>query len=398
MREQVVTTRGGAAAAANRAGRGGAGAQQQQPPQQQRPNTRRARPASGQPSQSVKKRARGGTLRRALRFAPAALKLLLAVGAGLLIFKGYRVATSASFFQLKRVEVLGTQRAARERIEETISRAASQTGVWNADLDAMSKELRTIPWVRAATVARVLPSGMRVRVTERQPQLIARTAAGRLAWVDDEGVALGSATPTEQDFIVRGLDESGTDFAHEQNRERVARAVEMRREWASAGHGGRISEVNLDDLRDVRAHLAGSSSQIEVRLGDRDFGKRLARALKALAEVPQDSPRGPVIYLDATRRDNGVTVGFGDGVRSSPNGLAGPDDTAAASGPDAPTTKREGGQTIGAAARAERARREDAAARKKENAKGKGQKGDERRQAEKPRNASAGATRPRRVG
>ncbi|HYN86100.1 MAG TPA: FtsQ-type POTRA domain-containing protein [Pyrinomonadaceae bacterium] len=392
LREQVATTRGGGAAtAAGRASRGGAQQQQQQP--------RAARPrragGAAQPAQKVSKRARGNLLRRALGYAPLALKVLLAVAAGLLAYKGYRAATSASFFHLRRVEVVGTDKASRERIRETVERAASETGVWNADLDRLSRELRELPWVRSATVARVLPSALRVRVTERQPRLIARNAAGRLAWVDDEGVALGAASPTEQDFIVRGLDESANDFAREQNRERVARALEMKQEWATVGHAERISEVNLDDLRDVRAHLSGANSQIEVRLGDRDFGRRLVRALKALAEVPPDSPRGSVIYLDATR-DKGVTVGFDGGARSGAQGASAPDDVAARAdesrGAGASPARNASLAGDGGAQR-----RADAKP-KREQKEQKEQKPKERRPAEKPRAAGAdGSTRPRRA-
>ncbi|HEX5709675.1 MAG TPA: FtsQ-type POTRA domain-containing protein [Pyrinomonadaceae bacterium] len=394
MREQVVTTRGGrGGAAATRAGRGGAREGQQRPPA-------RAKRAGGasQPAQNVKKRARGNLLRRLLGYAPLALKILLAVAAGVLAYKGYRAATSASFFRLQRVEVVGTDKASPERIRETVERAALDTGVWNADLDRLSRELRSLPWVRSATVARVLPSALRVRVTEREPRVIARNLAGRLAWVDDEGVALGTASPSEQDFIVRGLDEATTEFAREQNRERVARALEMKQEWSTVGHAERISEVNLDDLRDVRAHLSGANSQIEVRLGDRDFGRRLVRALKALAEVPADSPRGAVIYLDATR-DKGVTVGFDGGARGVPvEGSNASGDVAAR-----PEESRDASGATPPARNASLAA--DGGARKREDVKSKRelkeqkeQKQKERRPAEKPRAVGAdGATRPRRA-
>ncbi|HYY43148.1 MAG TPA: cell division protein FtsQ/DivIB, partial [Pyrinomonadaceae bacterium] len=71
----------------------------------------------------------------------------------------------------------------------------------------------------------------------------------------------------------------------------------------------RVSEVNLDDLRDVRAQLAGADSQVEVRLGKDDLTKRLRQALQALDEQRQ-TPRGALIsYIDMTQGKRAV-IGF----------------------------------------------------------------------------------------
>ena len=110
----------------------------------------------------------------------------------LLAFLGYRTAVSASFFKVKTVDVDGATRASREEIRAAVLRL-SNAGVWQADLEVIAKELSELPWVRDAVVTRVLPDGLRVRVTEREPRVIARNASGRLVWVDDDGVLLGAA-------------------------------------------------------------------------------------------------------------------------------------------------------------------------------------------------------------
>ena len=146
------------------------------------------------------------------------------------------------------------------------------------------------------------------------PQVVARTSSGRFAWVDDDGVLLGTAalSNTLPRFFIRGYDEALTDEARQANRERVARAVEMRREWEAAGIVSRVSEVNLEDPRDVRAQLTGDDAQIEVRLGGRDFGTRLAEALQTLDRVRQQYPKMVVTRLHATQAVRGgrVIVGY----------------------------------------------------------------------------------------
>ena len=297
MREQVITPRAGRVGAAAK-GRAGAAVQ---------------RPAARRPAAAKPARQRGFAWKSALLYFPAVLKLLLAVCLGVVAFVGYRAAVSASFFKVRTVDVDGAARASREEIRAAVLRL-SNAGVWQADLEAIAAELRSLPWVRDAVVSRVLPSGLRVRVTERAPRVIARTAAGRLVWVDDDGVLLGAASPGEQDFFIRGLEEARTDEALRQNRERVRAALELASEWERAGLSRRVSEVNLEDLRDVRVQLAGEDADVEVRLGREDLAKRFRQALEVL-DAQRQTPRGPFItYVDVSQGKRAV-IGTGANAR-----------------------------------------------------------------------------------
>jgi cell division protein FtsQ len=238
-------------------------------------------------------RAKSSGLQRVLAYLPLAGKIGLAVVIGILIFAGYRAAASASFFQARNVDVSGTSRASIDEIKAVVRRGAAQTGVWRADLDAISKELKTVAWVRDAVVSRVLPDGLRVRVTEREPRAIVRTSSGKFLWVDDEAFNLGAASPTDQIFM-RGWSEEGNEAARAENRERVQKFLEMTRDWEAKGISRRISEVNLDDMRDVRVQLTGDDSQIEIQLGKEDFGTRLESALMTL-DKQRSTPIGPFI-------------------------------------------------------------------------------------------------------
>lgn len=266
MREQVITPRGG------RVGAKGRGAVSVQ-----RPNTRKTRPASKDSRQ------KGFEWKSALTYVPAVLKTVLAVALGLLAYLGYRTAVSASFFDVKAVDVAGASKASRDEIRAAVMRL-SNAGVWQADLEVIAKELRGLPWVRDAVVTRVLPDGLRVRVTEREPRIIARTGGGRLVWVDDDAVQLGAATPGDEDFFVRGLEEGEGSQARRDNRVRVAAALSLKGDWDKSGLSKRVSEINLSDLEDVRVHLAGDDAGIQVVLGGQDYVKRFRAAVATLDE------------------------------------------------------------------------------------------------------------------
>jgi cell division protein FtsQ len=248
-------------------------------------------------------------------YVPSALKVVVGILVIVTLVVGYRAAASASLFQVRSIDVVGTSRTSADEIEGLTRRAVTRTGVWRADLNALSAELGRLPGVRRAVVSRVLPDGLRVRITERVPVAVVHTGGGHFVWVDDEGVALGEMKPSDQMpvFFIRGWGEDGTEDARKDNVERVRKYSELTKEWAALGLSERVSEVNLIDLRDVRAQLAGNDSQIEVRLGGQELGPRLKIALEAL-DVYKQSPRGSSItYVDM--QTGRVVIGFSSGNR-----------------------------------------------------------------------------------
>jgi len=251
--------------------------------------------------------------RALLNYVPTALKVAFGILALIGLAIGYRAASSASLFQVRGVDVVGTSRTSAEEIEGLVRRTVSRTGVWRADLSELSAEISRLPGVRRAVVTRVLPDGLRVRISERVPVAVVRTSSGHFVWVDDEGVTLGQMKSTDQmpSFFIIGWNEDGTNEARVDNAERVKKYLEALREWQTAGLVDRISEINLFDVRDVRAQLAGDDSQIEVRVGSRDLGSRLKTALEDLDRYKQ-TPRGSSItYVDY--QGDRVVLGFSSG-------------------------------------------------------------------------------------
>lgn len=295
MREQVITQKVG--------NRSGIAAQRRSGAAPQRPARRRS---SGE--------APGFRPRALLGYLPAFLKVALAIVLGVMFFAGYRAAASASFFEVRNVEVQGNSRVSTDEVQKLVRHEVEKTGVWKADLNAINSRLEHLPWVRTAVVSRVLPGGIRVRIAERAPRAVVRTAAGRFRWVDDDAVLLGEMLPTDQipTFFLRGLSEDDSEGARQENGERVQTFLELQRDWDAAGLSERVSEVNLMDLRDVRVQLAGENSRIEVRLGSRDQGERLKGALNALDKHGQMANGSLISYIDmniGTRAILGFTSG-----------------------------------------------------------------------------------------
>jgi cell division protein FtsQ len=292
MKEQVISTRG-----------------QRRSPAQPKGFVQRPARRDGGPA------ARNFSLRAVFGYFPIALKIILSLLVVVTLFVGYRMAASAALFQVHKIDVTGANRTSAEEIESLTRRTVARTGVWRADLDAISRELSHLPGVRRAVVSRVLPDRLRVRVTERTPIAVVRNAAGHFVWVDDEGVTLGEMKPDDQmpAFFIRGWNEDGTEEGRKDNVERVQKYLELLHAWSAAGLSERVSEVTLLDVRDVRVQLAGKDAQIEVRLGSQDPGPRLKIALDAL-DVYRQTPRGSSItYVDL--QTGRVVIGFSSGSK-----------------------------------------------------------------------------------
>jgi cell division septal protein FtsQ len=244
-----------------------------------------------------------GRLRQLINYVPTILKVGLVLTIGVLVFLGYRAAASASFFQVKNIQTRGVLRASNESILSAVRSDLNESGVWRADLEALSDHLEQLPWVRTAIVTRVLPDGIRIRITEREPKVVVRTSGGRLLWVDEDAVVLSEMLPSDQmpTFFLRGWNEEESTTVRAENKERVQRFLQLQNDCDGLGLSERVSEVNLLDVGDVRAQLSGDDSQIEVRLGAQDLGQRLKKALTVLDSQRQTS-RGPLIsYIDMTQ-------------------------------------------------------------------------------------------------
>ncbi|MDT4898173.1 MAG: cell division protein FtsQ [Acidobacteriota bacterium] len=382
MKEQVVTPRAGRNAVA---GKGRAGEIVQKPTRRERGGTSASR-------------AKASGSRKVLAYLPLAGKITVAVIAGILLFAGYRAVASASFFQVRNVDVSGTTRVSTEEIKAIVRDGVAPTGVWRADLDAISRELKKVAWVREAVVSRVLPDGLRVRVMEREPRAVMRTAAGKFVWVDEDAVSLGVASPGDQIFM-RGWDEDGTESARVQNRERVQKFLEMARDLEAKGISRRVSEINLGDLRDVRAQLTGDDSQIEIQLGREDFGNRLKFALEEL-DRQRSTPIGPfILHINVAQgieKGNHVSIGISPDApnfSSASNDPSGPEVESAkvtartATKPPAENRK----------AREKVARKDDEQGRRKDQDRKDRDKKDKDKKDKASREAR-GESRPRRVG
>ncbi len=160
----------------------------------------------------------------------------------------------------------------------------SGTNVFHLSLEARQRGVESLPWVRSASVTRILPHGLLVHVTERTPVAYA-DVGGHVSMVDDEGMLLEKPDSGTFDFpVLYGLD---TLASQDERRARLTLYSQFMKqlEVEAPQAGWTISEVYLADGEDLRALLIHGQQTVEVHFGQKDFLNRFRNFLNLLPEI-----------------------------------------------------------------------------------------------------------------
>ncbi len=255
-------------------------------PKKRKTNSK-ARAASVRLKQSSSaSRARSKAVKRTFgRFVlPLMITGLLLGGLAFLGLSGYRTATASDFFGLRDIDIRGAERTPPEDIRRLVAAAVEKPGVWNADLGDIRARIEKFPYVKSAAVSRVLPTGIRVNVTERVPAAVVQLTSGTF-FVDGEGVILSAATANDKDlpFVLRGWDEAKTEKAGPDNLVRLKLYRKMLDEWKQFDLTSHVKEVNLANPREPVAVIEDSGRSIAVTLAKDNLGKSLKTAIEAVS-------------------------------------------------------------------------------------------------------------------
>lgn len=214
---------------------------------------------------------------------PLVFSLAIIFCLGVLGFLGYSNVTASTFFDVSSVEVRGNERSSTGEIAAIVKRQAERSGVWNADLLEIKRQVEQVTFVKTVSVSRVLPSGIRVFVNERVPQAVVRLNSGDYL-VGEEGEVLAPASRPEEKlpFAMLGWDEAKSPKASKENLERVKMYQKMLSEWQTSNLASRVTSVNLADLREPVAITEDSGLPVSITLRRENFGEHLVNGIKAI--------------------------------------------------------------------------------------------------------------------
>lgn len=215
----------------------------------------------------------------AARIVPigAALAVLAAVGAGAVwLFTSPR-------FAVTEVAVVGASRLTPEEIVAA-SGIGAGTNLFRLDRSAVVARLEGLPLVRRADVVRRFPNRVTLAVEERRPFTLAH--AGRLHWIDEQGVSLGaeSRAVAPDAPVITGLGTADLGTGDGAPAPRVAAGISLLRVLLRA-EPALLRQISEIDVSRPDGPVLYTVEGVEVRLGAEDWEARLGRLQGVLAQV-----------------------------------------------------------------------------------------------------------------
>jgi cell division protein FtsQ len=197
----------------------------------------------------------------------------------------------------------GVKYASRWKVQRVFA-PDFERSIFAVPLAERRRRLLAIDWVEDATISRLWPDRLVVRIRERRPVAFVYMRSGVLL-IDAYGVLLDmpgpKGTPVQFTFpVLSGVRE---DESEERRRERVRGLLRMEEELGPLAKD--MLELNAADPENLRlvAHVEGRA--IELIMGNDNFPRRYQNFLNHYAEIRRRSPEVKTFDL---RLDDRITT------------------------------------------------------------------------------------------
>jgi cell division protein FtsQ len=189
----------------------------------------------------------------------------------------------------------------------SVSRVFSEDfgrSVFAIPLAERRRRLLAIDWVEDASVSRVWPDRLLVRIRERKPVAFVSLRSGAML-VDAQGVLLDPAGPKSApaQFAFPAIDGLRADATEAQRREGVRAFLRFERDMGYLAND--VSEVDISDPANLRVVARVDNRVVELIMGDSDFAARYQSFVNHYAEIRERSPDAGTFDL---RLDGRITA------------------------------------------------------------------------------------------
>jgi cell division protein FtsQ len=211
------------------------------------------------------------------------------VSTGMAALRVRRFAANSAQFTLSRyqkgaLQIDGLRYASRARVLHVFSGDFGHS-IFSVPLDERRRRLLAIDWIEEASVSRIWPDRLAIRIRERRPVAFVYFRDGLLL-IDAGGVLLDPPPQAQFNFpMLSGVREDDDEGVREEH----VRAM-LRLEDDMGYQAKDISEVNTDDLDNLRIVAKVDNRAIELIMGDGNFGRRYQNFLGHYQEIKKQSP------------------------------------------------------------------------------------------------------------
>jgi cell division protein FtsQ len=202
------------------------------------------------------------------------------------------------------LEITGASHVSTRAVEAVFSEDLGRS-VYLIPLTERRASLRAVDWVKDASVARMWPNRLQVRIEERIPVAFvtlrpSRTSSSRFGLIDEDGVIL---PPTPDRFGLPVLAGVKASDSIGERRVRVQRMLRLLRDLGDQGRN--LSEIDVSDAEDVAVMEPRDGRVLKLLLGDRNYALRYRNFVIHYAEIVERLPGAVTLDL---RLEDRITV------------------------------------------------------------------------------------------
>jgi cell division protein FtsQ len=195
--------------------------------------------------------------------------------------------------------ILGLVYASRNKVQRVFT-ADFDRSIFSVPLAERRRRLLAVDWVEDASVSRVWPDRLVVRIRERKPVAFVSFRSGPLL-IDAQGVLLEQPVQGRFSFpVLSGVREGETEA---DRRVRVRAFLQVQEEMGYLAR--EISEVDANDPENIRIVCQVERRVVSLLLGDGNYAQRYRNFVTHYPEIRKRSPQAKVFDL---RLDGRITV------------------------------------------------------------------------------------------
>jgi cell division protein FtsQ len=189
-----------------------------------------------------------------------------------------------ALFSVERIEVIGRERLSAEAIVRASGITRGQS-LWTLDARRAVAGVEALSLVRHVELIRAFPNRVTLLVEERRPFTLVQ-AAGKLVWVDEQGVAVAAeARPVSVDApVISGLSPADLAPSGRVPSDRIATGLSLIRMLMRA-QSSLLREISEVDVSRPEGPVLYMVDGVEVRLGRDDWEGRLGRLQRVAAQL-----------------------------------------------------------------------------------------------------------------
>lgn len=247
----------------------------------------------------------------------AALMVLAALGAGIWMVREFlRTDPRFRVASAEQIEVSGNHQVSADDVRSVFGSDVGHN-LFFIPIALRRQEMEGLPWVETASVERLLPNRIHVRVTERTPVAFAQNGSA-LQLIDRHGVLLDMPSgPDAPQYSFPVLTGVGEEVPLSTRKARMDAYMAFLKDLD--GHGEkvspRLSEVDLSEPEDVQVLLAEGATTMTLHFGEANFFEKYQIYQAHLSEWQQKYPRLAKVDL---RNAPQVVLGMADASTPAP--------------------------------------------------------------------------------